>query len=108
MALYFYRAFSREGKKVSGYLDASSTAAVKEHLTKQGFYDEEHAHASFIQGGGHGGSYPHLVHEFISAIVEERTSAIDVETAANWTMVGLCAHESAMQDGKRINVPHKG
>jgi len=38
MALYFYRAFSREGKKVTGYIDASSTAAVKEQLTRQGFY----------------------------------------------------------------------
>ncbi len=38
MALYFYRAFSREGKKVTGYLDASSTAAVKEQLTRQGFF----------------------------------------------------------------------
>jgi len=38
MALYFYRAFSREGKKVTGYIDASSTAVVKEQLTKQGFF----------------------------------------------------------------------
>jgi len=38
MALYFYRAFSREGKKVTGYLDASSTAAIKEQLTRQGFF----------------------------------------------------------------------
>lgn len=38
MALYFYRAFSREGKKVTGYLDATSTAAVKEQLTKQGLF----------------------------------------------------------------------
>jgi len=38
MALYYYRAFSREGKKVSGYIDSTSTAAVKEQLTKQGLY----------------------------------------------------------------------
>jgi len=38
MALYFYHAFSREGKKVSGYIDASSTVAVKEQLTRQGFF----------------------------------------------------------------------
>ena len=29
-------------------------------------------HLSFLQGGGHGGSHPHLVHEFVSSIVEER------------------------------------
>lgn len=38
MALYFYRAFSKEGKKVSGYIDASSSARVKEQLTKQNLF----------------------------------------------------------------------
>jgi len=38
VALYFYQAFSRDGKKTSGYIDASSTAAVKEQLTKQGLF----------------------------------------------------------------------
>ena len=27
------------------------------------------------------------------------------ETAANWTMVGICAHESAMQGGERVMIP---
>lgn len=76
-------------------------------FTTGSFYDgDDHEHLSFIQGGGHGGSYPHLVHEFIQAIIEERESAIDVTTATNWTLVGLCAHESAMNGGKRIEVPH--
>lgn len=38
MALYFYQALSKDGKKVSGYLDASSIAQVKEQLTKQGLF----------------------------------------------------------------------
>ena len=29
-------------------------------------------HLSFIQGGGHGGSHPHLVNEFVTALVENR------------------------------------
>ena len=62
-------------------------------------------HVSFAQGGGHGGSYPHMVHEFVSAIRERRRSAIDAETAANWTMAGICAHESAMNGGERVAVP---
>jgi len=74
-------------------------------FTGRGVYDEEHAHTSFIQGGGHGGSHPHLVHEFISAVVENRASSVDAERAANWTMAGICAHESAMKGGKRIEVP---
>ena len=74
-------------------------------FTVRGVYDEEHEHTSFIQGAGHGGSHPHLVHEFIRAIVEERESAVDAKTAANWTMAGICAHESAMNGGRKIDVP---
>ena len=74
-------------------------------FTGHGVYDEEHEHTSFIQGSGHGGSHPHLAHEFIRAIIEERESAVDARTAANWTMAGICAHESALKNGKRIEVP---
>ncbi len=35
MALYSYQAFSKDGKKVNGFIDASSVASVKEQLTKQ-------------------------------------------------------------------------
>ena len=73
--------------------------------TIRGVYDEEHEHTSFIQGAGHGGSHPHLVHEFISAILEGRKSFIDADKAANWTMTGICAHESAMKGGARVEVP---
>lgn len=38
MALYAYQAFTKEGKKVSGYLDASSQHEVKERLVQQGMY----------------------------------------------------------------------
>ncbi len=38
MALYKYRAFSNQGKQVTGYLDASSVQGVKDQLTKQGMH----------------------------------------------------------------------
>jgi hypothetical protein len=68
-------------------------------------YDEEHEHTSFIQGAGHGGSHPHLSHEWITAIRENRESYVDARRAANWTMTGICAHDSAMKGGKRIEIP---
>ena len=74
-------------------------------FTRAGVYDEEHEHTSFIQGGGHGGSHPHLVHEFVSAIQEGRQPVGHAAEAANWTMTGICAHESAMKGGERIAVP---
>lgn len=67
--------------------------------------EEEKSHLSFIQGSGHGGSHPHMVHEFIMAIVENRDSAIDAEKAANWTSAGLCGHLSAMSGGEKVYLP---
>lgn len=56
-------------------------------------------------GGGHHGSHPHLVHEYVRSIIEEREPWINVELGANITAAGLCAHESAMHDGASVTVP---
>lgn len=60
--------------------------------------------ARFTQGG-HGGSHPHLAHEFVSSIVEDRPPAIDALTAARWTAPGICAHESALRGGEPVAIP---
>ncbi|HJT77320.1 MAG TPA: Gfo/Idh/MocA family oxidoreductase [Gemmataceae bacterium] len=62
-------------------------------------------HLSFVQGGGHGGSHPHLAHAFLCAIRGERPAFPDAATSANWTMVGICAHQSAMKGGERVAIP---
>ena len=66
---------------------------------------QDAGHLSFVQGGGHGGSHPHMVHEFISALVEDRDPWPNATTAANWTCVGICAHESARRGGKIVPLP---
>lgn len=67
--------------------------------------DENHPHLSVIQGGSHHGSHPHLVHEFIRSILEDREPLVNAPTAANWTAAGICAHTSAMNGGKEIAIP---
>lgn len=74
------------------------------HFTKREKIDDPN-HVSFLQGAGHGGSHPHLVQEFMAAIVEGRDSAVDAELAANYTLAGICAHESAMNGGVRVTIP---
>jgi predicted dehydrogenase len=70
-------------------------------------YDETNPQLSLDRdaSGGHGGSHPHMVHEFIRSILENRKSWINEINGANITAAGICAHESAMKDGKIINVP---
>jgi predicted dehydrogenase len=75
-------------------------------FTTRGVYDEdEETHLSFTQGAGHGGSHPHLVHEFVSALVEQREPFPNARRSANWTCVGLCAHESALKGGELVRLP---
>jgi hypothetical protein len=75
-------------------------------FTGKGVYDhDENTHLSFAQGGGHGGSHPHLAHEFLTALVEDREPFPNAAQSANWTSVGILAHESAMQGGEIIRVP---
>jgi predicted dehydrogenase len=62
-------------------------------------------HLSFIQGAGHGGSHPHLVHEFLSALAEDRDPRPNAVTSANWTCVGICAHQSALKGGEIVRLP---
>lgn len=80
-------------------------AGIRKFTTK-GVYDlGKKTHLSFTQGAGHGGSHPHLTHEFISALVEDRDPYPNAVKSANWTCVGLCAHESALAGGKIVRLP---
>lgn len=70
--------------------------------------DPENPQSTMIKGTGHHGAHPHLVHEFVGSIVENRLPAIDAVKASNWTAAGICAHESAMKDGAEVCVPDFG
>jgi len=75
-------------------------------FTQQGVYDsDDNQHLSFIQGSGHGGSHPHLVHEFLTALTEDRAPYPDAAQSANITCVGILAHESALEGGEIKYLP---
>lgn len=69
--------------------------------------DGTHAHLVSDPGSleGHGGSHPHLTHEFVSALIEDRDPFPNAAQSANITCVGILAHESALQGGERIYLP---
>ena len=78
---------------------------IREYTTK-GVYDTDaNQHLSFTQGSGHGGSHPHLAHEFLSALVEGRDPYPNARRSANWTAVGILAHQSALEGGARQDLP---
>ncbi|GIT06363.1 MAG: hypothetical protein CM1200mP29_17740 [Verrucomicrobiota bacterium] len=49
---------------------------------------------------------PHMVNKFpLSALVEDRDPGPQAKTSANWTCVGICAHQSTEQGGARVDLP---
>ncbi len=77
--------------------------AIRRFTLPQEIHDSQHL--SFIQGGGHGGSHPHLVNEMASALLEDRDPWPNAVQSANWTCVGICAHESALKGGEIVRLP---
>jgi len=77
-----------------------------QQFTTRGVYDlDENTHLSFKQGSGHGGSHPHLAHEFITALINGRKPFPDERKSANITCTGILAHHSAMKGGACIRLP---
>ncbi len=93
-------------KKVKVPDFAKRLPAPLRKFTTKGVYDlGKKTHLSFTQGAGHGGSHPHLAHEFISALLEDRDPYPNAVKSANWTCGGLGAHESALKGGRIVPLP---
>jgi predicted dehydrogenase len=58
--------------------------------------------------GGHGGSHAYLVHEFVTALVEDRHPAVNAWEAARCFAPGVVAHQSALAGGELLKVPDWG
>jgi len=61
-----------------------------------------------VPAGGHGGSHGPLMHEFVTAILEDRQPWVDIHEALAMTVPGIVAHESALRDGERLKIPQLG
>lgn len=76
------------------------------HFTGRGVYDAgDNQHLSFTQGAGHGGSHPHLVDNFVSAVLDRSNPYPNAVESANISCVGILAHESAMEGGVPKRMP---
>ena len=76
--------------------------SIQKYTVNPEEFDPQNPSASLKVGHG---SHPHLVHEFVMSILEERKSRIDEVLGANITAAGICAHTSAMSNGEAVIVP---
>ena len=56
--------------------------------------------------GGHGTAEWFMVEDFVKAVVEDSSPPIDVYTAMDYTVPGICAHLSAERGGELVEVPN--
>lgn len=81
--------------------------SIRQYTLAEGDYDATQPEKSLTSGaaGGHHGSHPHLVHEFVRSIIEKRNPAISMDFATNISAAGILAHASALAGGKEIEIP---
>jgi predicted dehydrogenase len=79
------------------------------HIAEAAGADPDGTHAHLVNDPGslegHGGSHPHLTHEFVSALIDDRDPFPNAVQSANITCVGILAHESALKGGEKIHLP---
>jgi len=55
--------------------------------------------------GGHGTAEYYMIHDFLESIRSDTTPPIDIFAALDMSLPGLCAHQSALQDGSPVEIP---
>ena len=64
--------------------------------------------AFWSQRNMHLGSHQFLVDDFVKAVTSGRLPPVSAWEAARFALAGITAHESALQDGERLQVPDPG
>ncbi len=70
------------------------------------YWDSDRLPKPMQHNSGHGGSSVFLCAEFIEAILEDRSPAIDLAESIAMTAPGVVAHQSALQGGQQLAVPN--
>ena len=94
--------FRTKGDTVS-YLDAPKQKS--NHIKAPLYWKTDMLPKEMRVDSGHGGSHVFLSAEFINAIVEERTPAVDLYDALAMTVPGIMGHQSSLKNGEQLEVP---
>jgi len=115
-------AFSIERRQAFHYYSIYGSAGVIENVrgqTEKSFaysrgsdrmielpYSYNHPHApDSASVGGHGTAEYYMVNAFIESIVNDTKPPVDVYDGLDYSLPGLCAHLSAQQGSKMIDIP---
>lgn len=54
---------------------------------------------------GHDGSHTFITHEFIDALIKNRSPEVNIHEALAYTTPGIVAHQSALKNGECMKIP---
>lgn len=87
--------------KNAGYFKDSGASGMTELP-----YDRNHPQApDSATIGGHGTCEYYMINAFIESIINDTRPPIDVYDGLDYSLPGLCAHLSAQQGGRLVNIP---
>jgi predicted dehydrogenase len=58
--------------------------------------------------GGHAGSHPYIVEDWVRSVLDGRIPEVNVYEAVAYCSPGIVAHESCLRDGERLRIPQFG
>jgi hypothetical protein len=58
--------------------------------------------------GGHDGSHPYIVQDWVRSIVDRRVPEVNIYEAVAFCAPGIVAHQSCLKDGERLAIPQYG
>jgi hypothetical protein len=83
----------------------SLSKPVVEEFEQPEWWNDEALPEPMRGGTGHGGSHTLLTHEFVDALMRDRTPAVHIELALAMTAAACVAHESALRNGELLPIP---
>jgi predicted dehydrogenase len=58
--------------------------------------------------GGHDGSHPYIIEDWVRSILDGRVPEVNVYEAVAFCAPGIVAHHSCLKDGERLSIPQFG
>lgn len=109
--MVYYNLYGTKGSVESGRLGQGGVCYIPgemggEKNAETPKYSTVNPHApEEAKGGGHGTSEYYMIRDFLDAVKSNTRPPIDVMRAADFTIPGIIAHESAVRGGQWLDVP---